>query len=840
MRLNGGVSLVSRPPAFSTDGKLLLVCTGSTVSIFSVATGLQVNELEGHTGAVTSVNVVEYGGATKSIVNHAWTSSLDGTVRFWNFTTGAVIRTVNVGSPIFSMVIPSCSEPDLTATYKQCICVLLIRCNKDIHKNKKLNKAKNEVRKGKEHSDGEPAFRVVLHNLSTEKPLLGHLAEIYAPQPLVCSQLSGLVGIVDDRKIWVWRVSKEGIKGSESFQLTILHHTKALQAVGFDPTETLVAGSDSSGRILIWKNVGEHMYVSPMQGKEEDSERKGKNGVKLDSNRGVRGDDDAAAMSTYHWHSDQVNFLKFSLDGAYLFSGGREGVFVMWQLETGKRRFLPRFGSSLLHCAGCSDASIFSVACADNTIKLVNIGTMAVQKSIQGIKPPVSLPRKIKAFDLRTVTYLPGSGNLVLPAQDMSLQFYDVVHDRQIGEVQVTPHNYVSSKEKERDHPERGHTSDTPEFITHVVFSKDGSVMATAECHMGEDNVGRGSCLKFWKRNSAKTDFFLSTQIDDPHGMEVSSLVFHPISNLAVSCCSAGEFKVWVCNESKQSTESSSGWRCRSVGSYRQKRMRCADFSSDGTLLAVAAEELITLWNPSSNGLVHVLARSTLHPIKTLRFVPSTNYLVAASGGNQPELTVWNLETLSICWSYHVAVEDLAVAPSSPYFAILGAKEKLARKDETKRTIQTITIFNVNSPVPYSTWNAQDVEESNMLWLPCLDISFEASKDDEKQDSGKPCLVFLNRQREYTIFDPLVQEDKSETASKKSFSRLKEEGPSAFASVYGKARNAPLKLQSDTTELSGAQPRGKLLNCPSHLISLRSIGFSYIKSLLERRTGVVQ
>ncbi|MCO5569846.1 hypothetical protein L7F22_023560 [Adiantum nelumboides] len=104
MRLQGGVSLISRPPAFSTDGKLLLVCTGSTVSIFSVATGLQVNELEGHTGLVTSLSVVEYTEAAKSIVNHVWTSSLDGTARFWNFNTGSMIKTVDVGKPIFSMV----------------------------------------------------------------------------------------------------------------------------------------------------------------------------------------------------------------------------------------------------------------------------------------------------------------------------------------------------------------------------------------------------------------------------------------------------------------------------------------------------------------------------------------------------------------------------------------------------------------------------------------------------------------------------------------------------------------------------------------------------------------
>lgn len=270
------------------------------------------------------------------------------------------------------------------------------------------------------------------------------------------------------------------------------------------------------------------------------------------------------------------------------------------------------------------------------------------------------------------------------------------------------------------------------------------------------------------------------------------------------------------------------------MGSYRQKQMFCADFSSDGTLLAVTAEESITLWNPSSNGLVHVLARSNVHPIKIVRFVPSTHYLVAASGS---ELTVWNLETLSICWSYNVAVEAMVVHPSGPYFAISG---RLRKKGKKGMAHTFITVFNAQSSAPYAVWNTQDVEESTMLWLPSLDLGVDASKDEEKQDCEKKHLVFLNRQREYIIFDPLVHEKKSATASKKSFSKLKEEGPSAFASVYGKAINVQLELQSDTTKITGAQPKGKLLNGPSHLISLRSIGFSYIESLFERRTGVAQ
>ncbi|KAI5072686.1 hypothetical protein GOP47_0012792 [Adiantum capillus-veneris] len=841
MRLKGGASLISRPPSFSTDGKLLLVCTGSSVSIFSVATGLQVSELEGHTGLVTSINVVEYTEAAKSLINHVWTSSLDGTARFWNFTTGALIKTVNVGKPIHSMVIPRHCKSGSKAAYKHDIGLLLVEHKRDTCECQEDEKVSKDSKGGNGHLEIEPGFRVILHNLTSQKPLDGHLVQVSSPHLLICSQLGGLVGLVDNRKIWVWRVSRKGIQSVESFQQVILHHTKTLQALAFDPTETLVAGSDSSGRVLIWKNVGESAYVSPLKDKGKHTKKNSKNGVDLDLNRGVRGDDDAAALSSYHWHSDQVNFLMFSLDGAYLFSGGEEAVFVMWQLETGEKRFLPRLGSSILHFAGSSDASIVSVACADNSIKLINLGTMAVQKSIQGIKPPVSLPKKMKKLDAKAVAFQPGTGNLVLPAKDMSLQFYAIVHDQQSGEVQVTPHNYVSGKERETSSVDGEQTNILPVFITHVVFSRDGSSMATAECCQGEENIGRGSCLKFWRRDLTQSNFILSTRIEDPHNLEISSLVFHPNLNLAVSCCSLGEFKVWTYDEGRQKAASPSSWRCRSVGSYRQKQMLSADFSTDGTLLSISAEELITLWNPFSNGLIHVLGRSSMNAIKFLRFVPSTHYLVVASGGTPPELTVWNLETLSILWSYRIAVEALSVDPRGSHFSILGEADELSEGKGSHRGSQALlTVFDANSPAPLVTWSVRDVEESCMLWLPSSDVNDEGSINDKKQDSDQSYLVLLSRQREYTVFDPLTQKDALEPASKKSFDRVENKGLSTFAKVYGKAVHALPRPERAFLESGGAQPQGKFLNCPSHLISLKSIGFSYIESLLERKTGVAQ
>jgi WD40 repeat protein len=99
--MRGGQSYVSCPPSFSNDANRLLVGCGTSVAIFSTATALQVSSLEGHTSTVTSVVVVP----GSNILNYCWTSSLDGTIRHWDFSLLECIKKIDLNLPIFSMVL---------------------------------------------------------------------------------------------------------------------------------------------------------------------------------------------------------------------------------------------------------------------------------------------------------------------------------------------------------------------------------------------------------------------------------------------------------------------------------------------------------------------------------------------------------------------------------------------------------------------------------------------------------------------------------------------------------------------------------------------------------------
>lgn len=104
-----------------------------------------------------------------------------------------------------------------------------------------------------------------------------------------------------------------------------------------------------------------------------------------------------------------------------LHAGGREGVLVVWQLDTGKKKFLPRIGSPLLYFIDSPDPSLSSVSkpvpqestillylalpfeivlcslltiltkglqisCADNQIHLLKMPSMEILRTISGIK----------------------------------------------------------------------------------------------------------------------------------------------------------------------------------------------------------------------------------------------------------------------------------------------------------------------------------------------------------------------------------------------------------------------------------------------------------------------
>lgn len=794
--IRGGKSFVSSPPAFSNDGKKLLVCTGNTVSVLSTSTGLQITELVGHEALVTSVIVVPASTPASKILHFCWTSSFDGTIRYWDFSVPELMKTVNTQLPIFSMVIPSISGQPAEKDEKpvDLFAYLSVEYSKPPRLNDRPQDLVGQIRRC---------------NL-TKSRLTGQVTVTETPRPefITISPSGKFFGIRNKRKIHIFEIPDRDSE-AVGVEKIVLHHTKDLTVLAFHPTERIIAAGDVTGRILIWRGFGNRTFSL---GGESTNGKLMSNEVERP---GVRGDDDADSCSTWHWHPAEVTVLCFSSDGAYLYSGGKEGVLVVWQLDTGKKKFLPRIGSSLLYFTDSPDPSLSSISCADNQIHLLKMPKMETMKSIAGIKLPCSFPEIYEGL-CKEFVFDHIAGVVALRTENYCVQLYSLFDDREISEVQICERNHQPG-------------DDVTVVVTLVALSLDGSMMGTSEVKSPEEDVGRLVCLKFWTRGSQSKEFSLSTIIYEPHrDAVISAIAFHPTRQMAVSSSHGGDFKIWARDhgiQQKDQMVQSSGWTCHAVGSYKKKPMTAVAFSADGSVLAVAAETVITLWDPETNILVAVIGE-TLAPIRTLSFVGKSEYIVSASQGSKPQLSVWSMSKLSLYWSYKLPIEGVATVEDA--IAVLALLPKSSDG--------AILLFNVENPDPVATWFVKKAKGGGVGF-----VHENPTPSDEKP--SQTSLAYINGDHEYIIFDP-YDKDTREVKITRHGDDHEETGKYGYAAVYGEL---PVEVATKRNDSLPAplEPSGKpwetIFSGSSHnLPPLTNLCSAFLESLLEKRSVMVE
>ncbi|CAL0325563.1 unnamed protein product [Lupinus luteus] len=796
--IRGGQNYVSSPPAFSNDGKRLLVCTGNTVSIFSTSTCLQISSLEGHTDTVTSVIVVP---STIKLLCNCWTASVDGTIRYWDFSIPECIKTLDIQSPITSMVIPSILRipeennaklPNIFAY----VSVLPSKAQESLHKIRKCNLTNYQV-----------ASKLVLKE--TERP-----------ESLTVSPSGKYLGIKDKRRLHIWKVPNVDSDSAVPKKIT-LHHTKTFTVLAFHPTDRIVAAGDTTGRVLIWRGFGTQKFLDssglvnrrPMNDGEDKP--------------GVRENDDAESCSTWHWHSSGVKLLSFSSDGAYLYSGGKEGVLVLWQLDTGKKKFLPRIGSPLLYFIDSPDPSVSLISCADNQIHILKVPSMEIMTSISGIKPRLASEKVCESFSSKAAAFDYTSGLVAVQTENYSIQFYSLFANRGLYEVQACERNH---------HP----ADDITVVVTLVELSIDGTMMGTVEVKLPEEGIGGLVCLKLWDLDTDSKRFSVSTLIYEPHrDAHISAVAFHPTRHMAVSSSYGGDFKIWHKNEVQQKKQmlQNSGWICHAVGSYKNKAMRAAAFSADGSVLAVAADTVITLWDPDRNVLVAVVGETST-PIVSLNFAGRSEYLLSISHGSKPQLSVWNMSKLASSWSYRLQVEAVSCALDLSYFAILALLPESSK--HTFKGDGLILLFSVTDPVPVASWSVTKAKGGGLGFLKGDPSEVAAIVGKAPQT----VLAYINGDREFVLFDPHVKE-----AHELSITRpddlvaVEETGQFGYASIYGELPKFDLKSNKDISVLSAAseRPWETIFRGESHMLPpLTKLCSEFLESLLEKRTATVE
>jgi NET1-associated nuclear protein 1 (U3 small nucleolar RNA-associated protein 17) len=138
-----------------------------------------------------------------------------------------------------------------------------------------------------------------------------------------------------------------------------------LICLAFHPSEEYFATGDAKGNIRLWYCLNDQ------------------------SVRKAIGVEKRAQTTTLHWHAHIVSSIAFTPNGAYLLSGGEEAVLVIWQLQSGKKEFVPRVGaaiSTLAVCRANDREEEYLLGLADASYVFIGAGSMKISRTFSGIK----------------------------------------------------------------------------------------------------------------------------------------------------------------------------------------------------------------------------------------------------------------------------------------------------------------------------------------------------------------------------------------------------------------------------------------------------------------------
>lgn len=646
----GGMAAAA-PAAWVSGGRRLVVAFGRVLRVYEMGDGpaVALAALRGHDAPIVAVVAV----APMRVAS----ASEDGTVRVWAVDDGALLRTIDVGQRLCDMV---CAGGESVIVFGVSS-ALFVHTRRDRESKKKMARV----------------FRNV--NPTNVIPTKGPGGKIAA------SRDAGLVAAVSGKHVTV--VAKDS---RISVPITIAYGLE-LTAVAVSADGSLMAVGDSSGAIYVYRDVAELIASSGGRGRVLTRAQ--------------------APGSKLHWHSSSVMSLAFSEFGNILLSGGAEAVLVTWKMtlsEFGQRNFRPRLRGAIWGIAMSPDESVYALTHSDNSVRLLDPLSGNINTVLRGLA--ALLPggaADVSAGKSMTITPEPGrTGCVFVAGSSDCVQVFDVFKGEHVTDMQVAARNAVLNGTQ--PHQKHGTAMPKPVYISMVRMSNDGNLMATVEIQdLSVERGGGGaddssvSVLRFWERRGAKAMLKLVSRVDSPHGVygPVSAMAFHPHLPLLATASLSGTFKLWRAVLPGAELEPKA-WRCEATLSHRDLPCGGLAFSEDGSMLAVAAGSIVTLWHvedcsandeeaehanrkqksgkvaDSSPCSVSVnFLHSLVHPpsdeaITAVSFTSDSSPLLVAT--TVSGVYVWHAITQGIWWSsrLHIQAGGLAVDPNSKRFAL--------------------------------------------------------------------------------------------------------------------------------------------------------------------------
>ncbi|GAA5892426.1 hypothetical protein JCM5296_003595 [Sporobolomyces johnsonii] len=655
------------PVVFSHDAAYCFVASGAHVKIYSTATTELMSTLSSR---IPSPSLSQHRSSVTSILLHPSNprqlviGSTNGTVQIWDYLEGRLLRTLDVQSPVtHATAHPSLPDQLFVALANPPL-------NEDADaKTKSIHHTRRKIRPEERGlQEGETLAGVYMVSLRAKRVQNHSKDAASEPRPAVDPSVpvppSRRIRLALPRCVRALALSPSGstllslnphainlcrtATLQQGFTRSIPVDDEVLTTVAFHPTENYFATGNTQGQVRLWYNVLD----------KPDSEEA----------------DDTKAPTTalLHWHVHPVSALSFTPNGAYLLSGGREAVMVLWQLHTGHQEYVPRVGAPILTLTvienGEGGEQQVAMRLADGSVAFVGSQKLRISKTIAGLKSDIVATRSASHAQSRPtaptpLAYDPVLKSLVLPSSHpSSLQFYSPSTDSQTLELEISPSNRVSS------------ASDTPiepTRVERVAFSTPakegrGYWMATVdEWQSGSYAAVRQ--LKLWRNKGDGSTFSLSTRIDRPHDSPITSLSFSPsaASPLLLTTSLDGRLKVWA-------PAADGSWRCRTSLLHRPAASSSSSnapvasaWAQDGSMFAVAHEgsRTVTLWSLATGELIHSFVGSNVGKPKDVRFTgkEGTGVMLVGSEG----AVAWDLMTLEENFASSIAFSALTSSASS-------------------------------------------------------------------------------------------------------------------------------------------------------------------------------
>jgi NET1-associated nuclear protein 1 (U3 small nucleolar RNA-associated protein 17) len=114
-----------------------------------------------------------------------------------------------------------------------------------------------------------------------------------------------------------------------------------------------------------------------------------------------------------------------------------------------------------------------------------------------------------------------------------------------------------------------------------------------------------------------QANYELNTDVTMPHHDRITSLAFQPgLLGTEYPCLvSIGhdlKFKIWRLVDDTDIYRQKESWTCDVAGDFRKMMPTAASFSEDGSLLAIAFQDTVTLWDPMTINLNTTLSHNLI------------------------------------------------------------------------------------------------------------------------------------------------------------------------------------------------------------------------------------